>query len=226
MSTQTGSVVVTGAARGMTNEFAHTYHKDHPDQHIFFLLRNPSAIKPGGLPAESDTITYVKCNLDSLGAVHEATKLILTQIETKKAPQIEAIVLSATVQNIGGSEPRVTKDGYEETMAVNYMAHYALILDLLPSMKPHGRVVIVGSDSHKPDYKYFKVRAKYEKLDVMLKAVPGSDPPNKTVDNGRGRYATSKLCQMMSAHEVSSLITSPPPVNFEPPRDHHSRAAP
>lgn len=42
----------------------------------------------------------------------------------------------------------LTADGFETTFQVNHLAHLRLILDLLPCLRPGGRVVVLSSTSH------------------------------------------------------------------------------
>jgi protochlorophyllide reductase len=46
--------------------------------------------------------------------------------------------------------PRRTHDGFEETIGVNHLGHFALVRDLLPCMTRGGRVVVTSSCVHDP----------------------------------------------------------------------------
>lgn len=43
-----------------------------------------------------------------------------------------------------------TEDGYEQTFAVNHLAHFRLINLLLPHLARQARIVLVASDTHDP----------------------------------------------------------------------------
>lgn len=200
-----GTVIITGARGGMTALTAKSYHQRHPEDHLILLVRDPAKVLPAELPAPSDKVHHAAFEMSDLSAVRSAAKNIVEMVTSGKVPPIEALVCSAAIQVVGPDQPRLTKDGYEETCAVNHLAHFALILDLLPVMKSDGRIVIVGSDSHKPDYKYFKLKAKYDKLEKLLKVQPGSEPVAEAQDRGMQRYGTSKLLQIMTANEVGHV---------------------
>ena len=202
MSSQPGSIIITGARGGMTAITVSSYHARHPEHQIVCLVRDPTKISGDDLPAPSDQVQYVACELGELASVRKATQDIIKQIEAGNLPKIECLVQSAAIQVTSPDQPRITKDGYEETVAVNHLAHYVLTLELLPYMQPNGRIVIVGSDAHRPGYKFFKIGPKYDKVERLVKVEPGSEPSGEALDRGRGRYATSKLLQMMIGHEV------------------------
>jgi NAD(P)-dependent dehydrogenase (short-subunit alcohol dehydrogenase family) len=105
-------------------------------------------------------------------------------------------------------QPKVTPDGYEEPIAVNHLAHFLLILELLPSMTPDGQIIIVGSDTHRNDYKFFVKKAAYAPLEQLVNVNPGSEPIKDAKDNGLQRYATSKMLQLMTGHEVRFSLSS------------------
>lgn len=202
-----GTVVLTGARGGMAAIMAQRYHAKHPAHHLVLLVRDASKVEPGILPDQSATVRYQSLDMAKLQDVKAVAQSIAADVKSGKLPPIIAIVCSAAVQVTAADQPHVTGDGYEETVAVNHLAHSSLILELLPSMKPDGRIVIVGSDVHKPDYKFFKLKAKYEKLDTLLKVEPGSEPSGQAYDLGLQRYGVSKLLQMMAGQEVSPMYS-------------------
>ena len=202
-SGQPGSVVMTGATGAMGSIFVGKYQTSHPKQHLILLVRDPSTVSNKGLPLASDTISYVACDQTSLDSVRQATKDIISKVQSGSAPRIEVMLQSAAVQVTTPDQPRITVDGYEETESVNYLSHYILLMDLLPYMRPDGRIVIVGSDGHMPDYKFHKRNALYDRIENLVKVEKGSEPASQALTNGMWRYATSKLLQMMTGHEVS-----------------------
>ncbi|ORX33645.1 hypothetical protein BD324DRAFT_639029 [Kockovaella imperatae] len=199
-----GSIVVTGPQGGMTLHFIESYYQKHPDNHLVLLVRDPSKVLPS--LSTMSNCTILRCDLSDLSSVRQASQEITDRVKSGKLSPIECLVESAAVQVCGPNGPRITQDGYEETVAVNHLAHFILTLDLLPSMKPQGRIVIVGSDSHRPNYKFIKIGPKYKPIESLLKVEPGTDPSGSGVDIGMARYSTSKLLQMMTGHELARRL--------------------
>ena len=62
--------------------------------------------------------------------------------------KLDGLINNAGVQN--GFEERFTQDGFEETIAVNFLAHLLLTLGLSESLRG-GRALFIGSGTHDPD---------------------------------------------------------------------------
>jgi hypothetical protein len=71
-------------------------------------------------------------------------------------------------------------------------------------MSPNGQIVIIGSDSHRNDLKYFPKKAAYAPLKTLVGVKANSEPAKEERVNGWQRYGTSKMLQMMTGHEVSA----------------------
>lgn len=205
-----GTVVITGPRGGLASLFVSSYHAKHPEDHLILLLRDPSSHSP--LPPPSDTMEHLAFDMQNLSQVKETTTDILGRIQSGQLPSIKAIVASAAVQVTSPDQPRIVPGsangneegkGMEETITVNHLAHLSLILGLLPGMAKDGRIVIVGSDSHRDDYEFFKQPARYAPLEEILYVRPGSENAKEAYDRGMMRYGTSKLLQIMAGHEVS-----------------------
>ena len=187
----------------MGSVFIREYHAAHPEQHLVLLVRDPSTVSTKGLPSASETISYIKCDQTNLASVRQATSDVISKIQAGSVTRIQVILQNAAIQITSADQPRVTAEGYEEAIAVNHLSHYIILMDLLPFMQPDGRVVIVGSDSHMPGYKFFKKEARYDRIEKLVRAEKGSEPASQALNNGRQRYGTSKLLQMMTGQEVS-----------------------
>lgn len=143
---ESGTVVITGPNGGMTTLTTRQYALNHPEDHLILLVRNPSSIPSNATPP-TDKVTYESFDMTDLTAVRRAAAAIVEKVDSGAVPRIKTLVCSAAIQVTGPDQPRLTKDGYEETYAVNHLAHFALIMDLLPVMAKDGQVIIVGSDS-------------------------------------------------------------------------------
>lgn len=108
---------------------------------------------------------------------------------------------NAGVQIVGRLER--SADGHEMTFAVNHLANHCLIRELLPRAAAGARVVITASGTHDPEdpgARRFGFRGGVYTSARELAGGSG-DPAVSETQRGRDRYATSKLCVVMSVYE-------------------------
>lgn len=90
----------------------------------------------------------VALQLDKLQSVREVAADINKRVAAGEIPPIRALIWNA-----GYQEPQTqtfTEDGYDMTFQSNYLGHWLLTVLILQSMdKEHGRIVVVGSWTHK-----------------------------------------------------------------------------
>jgi len=84
----------------------------------------------------------------------QSRRLIITiisaqaRISAGEIPPISALILNAGFQDFG--KQSWTDNGLDVTFAANYLGHWLLALLLLKSIdKEAGRIVVIGSQSHK-----------------------------------------------------------------------------
>ena len=109
--------------------------------------------------------------------------------------RIDGLICNAGVQATGA--PVFTRDGIEETFAVNHLAHLAIATRLAGQL---GRVVFIGSGTHDPNDRVARVfgfrGARYTNVDRL--AAGDGDPAVDDAQRARDRYATSKLCNLLA----------------------------
>ncbi len=110
--------------------------------------------------------------------------------------------------NAGGqtTHPRVTQDGFEETFGVNHLAHYLLARLLASAMAAGGRIVFTSSGTHDPAERTGMPAPRH--ADARRLAFPAKDPQRDS-DLGvacRRAYATSKLCNVMTARTLAERL--------------------
>lgn len=111
------------------------------------------------------------------------------------------------ILNAGGQRPTIdgrTVDGFETTFAANHLAHYLLLRLAMPRLADGARIAITSSGTHDP-LERTGVPAPRHALAEWL-AHPDRDP---TVDRsaivaGMRAYASSKLCNLMTARFLAS----------------------
>jgi len=176
----TSTFLVVGASTGLGRATAHALARDH-------------RVVIAGRHAEAD----VKVDLRSLRDVTRAGT------ELAALGPFAGIVCNAGIQHAG--EPSFTEDKLEETFAVNHLAHFALVLHLLPALAPAARVAFIGSGTLDPDdrgSRRFGFRGGLYTSAKQLAAGEG-DPDVDAAQRARDRYATSKLCNLLAVQALA-----------------------
>lgn len=110
---------------------------------------------------------------------------------------LDGVICNAGVQPM---RPQQTRDGYDETFGVNHLAHFALVMRLVPALAPGARVVFIGSGTHDPDdrgARRFGFRGGLY-TDARRLAEGAGDPAVSEAQRAKDRYATSKLCNLLA----------------------------
>jgi NAD(P)-dependent dehydrogenase (short-subunit alcohol dehydrogenase family) len=126
------------------------------------------------------------------------------ELVNRGLPPLHAIVCNAGMQTVSGMS--VTADGFEQTFAVNHLAHFLLVRDLLPHLASQGRIVLVASDTHDPAKRTGMPAPAY--TDARSLAHPDSPAPDSAALDGRRRYTTSKLCNVLMAYELARRLAA------------------
>jgi NAD(P)-dependent dehydrogenase (short-subunit alcohol dehydrogenase family) len=211
MSTELGTIIVTGANGGLGSAFVQKLIISSPQSHFIFTVRSLS-------PQSSDALKKILANskvsysiavldLSSLESVRDFSKDINLLISTNSIPKIRALVLNAAVQSFSGIQ--LSTDGFETMFQVNYLSNFLLVLRLLQSIDvDKGRIVMVSSFTHDPDY-YLNSRHVTEKIifkDPEIMAHPTNDDNTAGFAAGMRRYALSKLLLLMFMYFPFNLI--------------------
>lgn len=128
---------------------------------------------------KNENIELLICDLASLQDVKRFSEEFLANHS-----ELHAIVNNAGVFSM---KKTLTKDGYESTFAVNYLAHFYLTRLLLPLLKKssHSRIINLSSNIHK----FYKIKFK----DLML----------KKRYNGQQAYSNSKAAMVLFTYKLA-----------------------
>jgi NAD(P)-dependent dehydrogenase (short-subunit alcohol dehydrogenase family) len=114
---------------------------------------------------------------------------------------IDGLVLNAGMQ-VGDLRQR-TEDGLETTFAVNHLAHYLLLRLLMPRLASGAIVVITTSNLHDP-----KTNAvappRHADVEKLAHGEVGHGPQLRDPMAVMRAYATSKLCNLLTARALAS----------------------
>ncbi len=144
------------------------------------------------------------CDLADLASVEGCAAELL-----KAGEPIDSLVLNAGLQYSGASEPRWSVQGFELTIAVNHLAHQALLQRLLPQLLrgTAPRLVVTGSEVHDPTTAGGKVGQPAGLGDLAgLRQGPGAAMLNGGLFNAEKAYKDSKLCNLLMARELDRQL--------------------
>ena len=121
---------------------------------------------------------------------------------SRDLPPLDAVICNAGLLNVSGA--KITGDGIEETFAVNHLAHFLLVQEVLPSMPAPGRVVFVSSATHDPARRTGFPPPRYATARRLAR--PDDADTEHPMRAGQHRYAASKLCNVLTAYEFARRI--------------------
>ncbi len=191
----TRTAIITGANAGLGLECARTLLAADPSWHLVLAVRDVArgadAVARLGHP---DRCTVLQLDLASLRSV----RAFAENLRGAGLPPLHAIVCNAGVQVVSGTE--YTADGVEMTFGVNHLGHFALVQTLLADVARPARVVVVSSGTHDPAKVTGMPSPDYTTAEQLAHPVE-SDAPD-----GRRRYTTSKLCNVLFAYELDRRL--------------------
>jgi NAD(P)-dependent dehydrogenase (short-subunit alcohol dehydrogenase family) len=210
----TGTVLLTGANGSLAIPMVKCLLSAYPTFTFVLTVRDDSDNDPNtaelrrvvaGYPDATASIR--KLNLASLNQVQKFCDEMRSEVDTKKLPRVLAIICNAMSWRLSGG-PAYSEDGYETSIAINHLAHFALSLRLLGSMDARrGRIVFLGSEAHWP------LRAGFSKgypthIPENIKLLVHPEPDKKEEEMGRGfqRYGTSKLVPVIVMYELNRRL--------------------
>ena len=119
---------------------------------------------------------------------------------------LDVVILNAGLQYTGSFYPKVSKQGFELTFAVNHLAHFYLVnilIDLINN-KNESRIIITSSDVHDPKSSGGNVGEKAG-LNNLLNFKDEISGNYKNFNSDKA-YKNSKLCNILFAKELSKRL--------------------
>ncbi|KAM0427869.1 hypothetical protein ACHAPT_007328 [Fusarium lateritium] len=206
----TGTVLITGANGSVALGFVNSLLSTYPSHTLLATVRNPSSIHTTKLSkiiaSKPNAKAHIEAlDLSSLADVRSFAEKTAERVATGKLPRISAIVCNAFTWSL--SETVYTQDGFEASFQVGHLSHYLLVLKLLGSMTPDGRIVLLGSNAHYPDRPHPLTKLIAEIPDDVERIVkPLPDEPGQEHDRGFQRYGTAKLANVVLMHDLNSRL--------------------
>lgn len=126
-------------------------------------------------------------------------------MDANELPPLHGFVGNAGLQFTNAAQ--TTPDGLEPTFAVNVLANYLLIQDLMDRFVPPTRIVLTTSDTHFGDFAHtggMVPAPRWSEPDRLAR--PGSFEHPETPNAGRMAYSTSKLGVIYLVHELARRL--------------------
>ena len=190
-------IVMTGATAGIGLEAAKRL-REQADCTLVVGARTPAKLPP----ALAGAVDARPLDLASLASVRALAATVL-----REAP-FDALVLNAGLQC---SSLKHSQDGFELTFAVNHLAHYLLARLLATHIKPGGRIVLTASGTHDPALASGVPPPHHANAKALAFPELDRDRDKSAMTAGLRAYATSKLCNVMTARELAKRLASDRP---------------
>ena len=189
----TRTFVVVGASTGLGRETARRLARDH---RVIVAGRDVERMRA----AVPDAHATLRVDLADLADVARFTD------ELSAHGPLDGVVCNAGIQHTHATV--YTRDGFEETFAVNHLAHFAIAMRVVPQLAPGARLAFIGSGTLDPDdrgARRFGFRGgRYS--DARALARGDGDPTADAGQLARDRYATSKLCNLLTMAAIARRV--------------------
>ena len=148
----------------------------------------------------------VGCDLASLADVRRASAEVTRLVTNGEVPPLAALVLNAGMQTASGPL-QYTVDGIEIAFATNHLAHFLIANALFDVLSDDARIVFTASGTHDPD----TVDGRFNKpVFTSADQLAHPEATNAPRMSHLQRYATTKLCNIYTAYEMSRRIARLP----------------
>ena len=147
------------------------------------------------------TVHEIRCDLANLADVRAAATTAQDLLATGAVRPLHGMIANAgvSVRDTHG----VSKDGYERTFAINYLAHAQLIAELLTSFTAPARIVLLGSNTYYANrFRKLLGVAAADWRDPIELAQPTPTDARTSMKTSGTAYSNSKLAILYYAHEL------------------------
>ncbi|GAF03391.1 SDR family oxidoreductase [Saccharicrinis fermentans] len=188
MKSQKGKIfLITGATSG--TGFEATKILASKGAKVVMLNRNPKKSEDAIAAIKKDLgnnvdVSFIQIDLAEQASVKKAAAEVL-----EKVTRIDALMCNGAIAQV--PTQKLTVDGWESQMGVNYYGHFTLQALLYPLIeKSKGRIVTVGSLGY----------------DMGIKTIKFGDMNWDRDYTGNNAYSQSKLAQIMSVYELQNRL--------------------
>lgn len=203
MTTFTSTALITGGTSGLGYATARYIAQQRPDWRIIIASRNGSnaADKLNNEMRRYDgrdksNIIYLPLDC----SCKQSVRRFAQQYAQADHPPLQVLIFNAGIQIV--SDVKYSEDGYELTFATNHVGQALLLFLLQDHLKDDARILYTGSGLHRGG------RNPSSPLYVTAEecAHPKEYPEWKSVKEGRRRYASSKLVNVLWLHALRDAV--------------------
>jgi len=161
-------------------------------------------------------VETMSLDLASLASVRAFAAELSKRMTMGTIPSLHAVVCNAGVNP--GAKKTTTVDGFESTFGVNHLGHFLLVNELLPSLQPPARVVVVASGVHDPAQKTGVPAPAWNSPAALARGELGTAAAaDRLFASGQRRYSTSKLANIYFTHALARRLPTGVTANaFDP----------
>ncbi|KAF6813250.1 dehydrogenase reductase [Colletotrichum sojae] len=189
------SVIITGGTSGLGYHAALMIAKQHPEYLVVVASRSDrdKAAESINKTLNQSNAAFMALDLGKPASVRSFASRWIAD-ETK--PPIKALLMNAALQF--PTTIHLTDEGMESTFAIAHAGHAVLFHLLLPRLATGARVVLTSSGTHDPAQKSGLPDAEYNSAEEL------AHPPGDKIEmDGRKRYATAKLCNVLWTYALA-----------------------
>jgi len=187
------TVLITGGTSGLGLRAAAELASD-PSWHVVVTGRDAARTRTAAARVDAEPELLDLASLEDVGS-------FAGRLAAGTRPPLHALVCNAGIQIVSGLT--FTPDGFERTFAVNHLGHFLLVNLLLGRLTEPARIVFVTSGTHDPARRTGMPSPRY--TDARSLAHPEAEGRDTSGD-GRLRYTTSKLCNVLTAYELARRL--------------------
>jgi NAD(P)-dependent dehydrogenase (short-subunit alcohol dehydrogenase family) len=191
------SIIVTGGTQGLGYHTALILAQKYPNILIIVASRTDPENSASNInqTLKQSNVKYVPLDLGSKSTVRSFAQTWAQG----NYPPIQALVLNAGIQIAG--DISYSPDGIEKTFAINHVGHALLYHLLKDNLTPDARIVVTASGVHDPAQKS-GIHAHYTTASDV--GTPSAESIKKSY--GRGRYATSKVANVLWTYALARRL--------------------
>ena len=202
MASQT--IIVTGATQGLGYYAAQTLARQGYTVVMAGRNQNKNESAANAIRKATNNRNVYAMSLD-LASLESVRQFVRNFTNRADLPPLFGLVNNAGLQIIGPTE--YTVDGVEMTFGVNHLGHFLLTNLLMPLFAKNGRIVVVSSGTHYRDEPVAQAMGvpppAYTTAEKLSHPAPTTGKSQKV---GAERYATSKLCNLLFAYELTRRL--------------------
>jgi NAD(P)-dependent dehydrogenase (short-subunit alcohol dehydrogenase family) len=192
--------LLTGATSGLGLATAQAIATAKASNQLIVGARHPSDAHALRKAVPEEQLVIFELDTSSVASVHAFAQQVREHCAHRG---LAGLALNAGIQIVSGDQFSV--DGFELTFATNVLGHIALVDQLMPNLSPKAVIVSTASGTHDKDHKLAKPYNFFGGFFPSPELVAAGKVSTSTnpAQQGRDRYATSKLCNILFTYAMA-----------------------